>query len=162
MPYVWLLLLIAQLHQLLPNRWKVSLHCREGSTLSAHAIACVRPDLMRDRKRRSKTENGVFRSGFFDQKKKSYLRKAIYIFLIEKSRSKNDVFRFRSAFSISHKIGSKIAFFSDRKIQIEKRRFSFSISHKIGPKVHISLFPRLFPPARVLYYFYGRFLLLLS
>ena len=52
---------------------------------------------MRDRKRRSKTKNGVFRSGFFDQKKKlSYLKKS-YIF------------------------------FSDRKIQIEKRRFSFSI-----------------------------------
>ena len=47
----------------------------------------LRPDLMRDRKRRSKTKNGVFRSGFFDQKK-SYLilRKAIHIFLIEKSR----------------------------------------------------------------------------
>ena len=63
---------------------------------------------MRGRKRRSKTKNGVFRSGFFDQKKKllSYLlRKAIYFFLIEKSRSKNDVFRFRSAFSISNKIG---------------------------------------------------------
>ena len=46
---------------------------------------------------RSKTKNGVFRSGFFDQKK-SYLilRKAIYFFLIEKSRSKNAVFRFRS------------------------------------------------------------------
>ena len=57
----------------------------------------LRPDLMQDRKRRSKTKNGVFRSGFFDQKKKlSYLKK-IYIF------------------------------FSDRKIQIEKRRFSFSI-----------------------------------
>ena len=55
----------------------------------------LRPDLMRDRKRRSKTKNGVFRSGFFDQKN-------IYSF-------------------------SKIAFFSDRKIQIEKRRFPFSI-----------------------------------
>ena len=33
----------------------------------------VRPDLMRDRKRRSKTKNGVFRSGFFDQKKKAIL-----------------------------------------------------------------------------------------
>ena len=64
---------------------------------------------MRDRKRRSKTKNGVFRSGFFDQKKKlSYiLRKSKYFFLIEKSRSKNAVFRFRSAFSISHKIGPK-------------------------------------------------------
>ena len=41
MPYVWLWLLIAQLLMLLPNRWKVSLHCREGSTLSAHANACV-------------------------------------------------------------------------------------------------------------------------
>ena len=40
-PYVWLWLLIAQLLLLLPNRWKVSLHCREGSTLSAHANACV-------------------------------------------------------------------------------------------------------------------------
>ena len=50
---------------------------------------------MRDRKRRSKTKNGFFRSGFFDQKKKAiffYLKKS-YIF------------------------------FSDRKIQIEKRRF---------------------------------------
>ena len=57
----------------------------------------IRPDLMRDRKRRSKTKNGVFRSGFFDQKKKlSYLKKI-------------DIF------------------FSDRKIQIEKRRFSLSI-----------------------------------
>ena len=46
---------------------------------------------------RSKTENGVFPSGFFDQKKKlSILEKDIYIFLIEKSRSKNAVFRFRS------------------------------------------------------------------
>ena len=33
----------------------------------------VRPDLMRDRKRRSKTKNGVFRSGFFDQKEKTIL-----------------------------------------------------------------------------------------
>ena len=33
----------------------------------------LRPDLMRDRKRRSKTKNGVFRSGFFDQKKKAIL-----------------------------------------------------------------------------------------
>ena len=41
MPYVWLWLLIAQLLLLLPNRWKVSLHCREGSKLSAHANACV-------------------------------------------------------------------------------------------------------------------------
>ena len=41
MPYVWFWLLIAQLLLLLPNRWKVSLHCREGSTLSAHANACV-------------------------------------------------------------------------------------------------------------------------
>ena len=44
---------------------------------------------------RSKTqienENGVFRSGFFDQEKKLYI-----FFLIEKSRSKNAVFRFRS------------------------------------------------------------------
>ena len=41
MPYVWLWLLIAQLLLLLPNRLKVSLHCREGSTLPAHANACV-------------------------------------------------------------------------------------------------------------------------
>ena len=41
MPNVWLWLLIAQLLLLLPNRWKVSLHCREGSTLSAHANVCV-------------------------------------------------------------------------------------------------------------------------
>ena len=42
MPYVWIWLQIAQLHLLLPNRWKVSFHCREGSTLSAHANARVR------------------------------------------------------------------------------------------------------------------------
>ena len=41
MPYVWLWLLIAQLHLSLSNRWKVSLHCQEVSTLSAHANACV-------------------------------------------------------------------------------------------------------------------------
>ena len=41
MPYVWLWLLIVQLLMLLSNRWKVYLHCREGSTLSAHANACV-------------------------------------------------------------------------------------------------------------------------
>ena len=41
MPYVWFWPLIAQLLLLLPNRWKVSLHCREGSTLSAYANACV-------------------------------------------------------------------------------------------------------------------------
>ena len=41
MTYVWLLLLIAQLLPLLPNRSKVSFLCREGSTLSAHAKACV-------------------------------------------------------------------------------------------------------------------------
>ena len=35
------------------------------------------------------------------------LRKYIFFVLIEKSRSKNAVFRFRSAFSISHKIGPK-------------------------------------------------------
>ena len=56
---------------------------------------------MRDRKRKT---------AFFDLNfsiKKSYLilRKAIYFFLIEKSRSKNAVFRLRSAFLISHKIG---------------------------------------------------------
>ena len=33
--------LIAQLLLLLPNRWTVSLHCRDGSTLSAHENACV-------------------------------------------------------------------------------------------------------------------------
>ena len=85
---------------------------RHGRTRKFSTFSCfsscalliygIRPDLMRDRKRRSKTKNGVFRSGFFDQKK-------IYC-------SSQD----------------KIAFFSDRKIQIEKRRFSFSISHKIG------------------------------
>ena len=54
------------------------------------------------------TKNGLFRSGFFDQKKSHIiLKKATYFFLIEKSRSKNAVFRFRSAFSISHKIGPK-------------------------------------------------------
>ena len=31
---------------------------------------------MRDRKRRSKTKNGVFRSGLFDQKKKRYLTRS--------------------------------------------------------------------------------------
>ena len=41
MPYVWLWLLTAQLLLLLPNCWKESLHCREGSMLSAHANACV-------------------------------------------------------------------------------------------------------------------------
>ena len=42
MPYVWLWLLIAQLLMFLPNRWKVSVHCREGSTLSAHAcVMCI-------------------------------------------------------------------------------------------------------------------------
>ena len=41
MPYVWLWLPIAQLLLILPNRWKVYLHCREGSTLLAHANACV-------------------------------------------------------------------------------------------------------------------------
>ena len=52
------------------------------------------------------------KTAFFDLdfsiRKKSYLilRKAIYFFLIEKYRSKNAVFRFRSAFSISHKIGA--------------------------------------------------------
>ena len=40
MLYVWLWL-IAQLLLLLPNRWTVSLHCRDGSTLPAHEIACV-------------------------------------------------------------------------------------------------------------------------
>ena len=46
----------------------------------------------------------------FPIRKKNYLvlRKAIYFFLIEKSRSKNAVFRFRSAFSISHKIGPDV------------------------------------------------------
>ena len=57
---------------------------------------------------RSKTKNGVFRSGFFDQKKNIYRfssDKIVFFFPIEKSRSKNAVFRFRSAFSISRKIG---------------------------------------------------------
>ena len=36
-------------------------------------FSLLRPDLVRDRKRRSKTKNGVFRSGFFDQKKKAIL-----------------------------------------------------------------------------------------
>ena len=33
--------LIAQLLLLLQNRWTVSLHCRDGSTLPAHENACV-------------------------------------------------------------------------------------------------------------------------
>ena len=41
MPYIWRCLLIAQLLLLLPIRWKVSLHCLESSTLSAHENACV-------------------------------------------------------------------------------------------------------------------------
>ena len=40
MLYVWLWL-IAQLLPLLPNRFTVSLHCRDGSTLPAHENACV-------------------------------------------------------------------------------------------------------------------------
>ena len=40
MLYVWLWL-IDQLLLLLPNCWTVSLHCRDGSTLSAHENACV-------------------------------------------------------------------------------------------------------------------------
>ena len=40
MLYVWLWL-IAQLLLLLPNRWTVSIHCRDGSTLPAHENACV-------------------------------------------------------------------------------------------------------------------------
>ena len=36
-----LLWLIAQLLLLLPNRWTVPLHCRDGSTLPAHENACV-------------------------------------------------------------------------------------------------------------------------
>ena len=40
MLYVWLWL-IAQLLLLLPNRWTVSLHFRDGSTLSAHENAFV-------------------------------------------------------------------------------------------------------------------------
>ena len=40
MLYVWLWL-IAQLLLLLTNRWTVSLHCRDGSTLRAHENACV-------------------------------------------------------------------------------------------------------------------------
>ena len=40
MLYVWLWL-IAQLLLLLPNRWTVSLHCRDGPTLPAHENACV-------------------------------------------------------------------------------------------------------------------------
>ena len=72
----------------------------------------LRPDLMRDRKRRSKTKNGVFRSGFFNREKKAIL----------------------SLKNIPGIAFLKIRyFFPDRKIQIEKRRFSFSISHKIGP-----------------------------
>ena len=79
----------------------------------------IRPDLMRDRKRRSKMKNGVFRCGFFDQKKSHLiLRKAIYFFLIEKSRSKNAVFRFRSAFSISHKIGPNTGKYKILKFEI--------------------------------------------
>ena len=48
---------------------------------------------MRDRKRKT-----AFFDLDFSIRKKCYLilRKAIYIFLIEKSRSKNAVFRFRS------------------------------------------------------------------
>ena len=40
MLYVWLWL-IAQLLLLLPNRWTVSLHCRDGSTPPAHENAYV-------------------------------------------------------------------------------------------------------------------------
>ena len=40
MLYVWLWP-IAQLLLLLPNRWTVSLHCRDSSTLPAHENACV-------------------------------------------------------------------------------------------------------------------------
>ena len=65
-------------------------------------LSYLRPDLMRDRKRKT-----AFFDLDFSIRKKSFLilRKAIYFFLVEKSRSKNAVFRFRYAFSISHKIG---------------------------------------------------------
>ena len=36
-------------------------------------FSSLRPDLMRDRKRRSKTKYSIFRSGFFDQKEKNIL-----------------------------------------------------------------------------------------
>ena len=73
---------------------------------------------MRDRKRKT-----AFFDLDFSIRKKSYLilRKAIYFFMIEKSRSKNAVFRFRSAFSISHKIGPQVV-----KIEPSKNEARFS------------------------------------
>ena len=53
----------------------------------------------------------VRKKKFFDH---FFLSCRVYFFLIEKSRSKNAVFRFRSAFSISHKIGSNAGFYGDK------------------------------------------------
>ena len=48
MPYAWLWLLIAQLLLLLPNRWKVSLHHREGSPLSRGLYAISACECLRN------------------------------------------------------------------------------------------------------------------
>ena len=59
-------------------------------------IRDLRPDLMRDRKRKT---------AFFDLDFSIRKKYIAFFFLIGKSRSKNAVFRFRSTFSISHTIG---------------------------------------------------------
>ena len=85
---------------------------REGEKSS------IRPDLMRDRKRKT---------AFFDLDFSIRKKKLSYTFFYDR----------KSIALYFHKIGpylKKIYIpFSDKKIQIEKRRFSFSISHKIGP-----------------------------
>ena len=97
---------------------------------------------MRDRKRRSKTKNGVFRSGFFDQKKK-------LVFDL----------RFRSAFSISHKIGPKGPEIkkkngknSKKRMEKKERKKTSSpprtkIKHKNGPKKSAGILKKLQTPS---------------
>ena len=116
--------------------------------LSRCKFSTLRPDLMREIENADRKRKTAFFDLDFSIRKKSYLilRKALYFFLIEKSRSKNGDFSHQKK-KLSYLKKSYIffdqkkelsnfkkiyIFFSDRKIQIEKRRFSFSISHKIG------------------------------
>ena len=64
MLYVWLWL-IAQLLLLLPNRWTVSLHCRDGSTLPAHENACVYFAFPASFFRPFKVYTNFYRRGFY-------------------------------------------------------------------------------------------------
>ena len=86
---------------------------------------------MRDRKRRSKTKNGVFRSGFFDQKKYIVffkIRPDLMRDRKRRSKTKNGVFRsefFDQKKKLSYLKKSYIYFFRSKNLDRKTPFFVF-------------------------------------